>query len=181
MKPLLERPQGRDWVRSLSTQCVLSLCKNQPETSICYKIICFNRYQHHNCSTLKYKTCMYNYTYKETFFVRSNFQQIWQTARVIPTGGLKGEMEISEMAPSSLGLLWPSEHQFAKAWGRKGSINNLRHSILVLWKGWIFREHFPSFITLMFHPFASLGSVVTMTIWCLQQSNLIARCQNVKK
>lgn len=75
MKLLLERLQDRD-----HSACALSLWKNQPETSICCKVIWFNGYQHQNHSTLERKACMCNYIPKKcslwgAIFSKSDKQQ----------------------------------------------------------------------------------------------------------
>lgn len=70
MEPLLERLQGRDH------QYIFPSAETSQRQAFAIKLSGFNRYQHQNHSTLKYKTFMHNYMYKKMFFVWSNLKQI---------------------------------------------------------------------------------------------------------
>lgn len=123
------------------------------------KLSGFNRYQHQNHSTLKYKTFMYNYAYKKNVLCEEQFEaNLTNSKNHSYLRFERKKMEISKISPSSIGPQWPSEHPFAKAWGRKAGINNMRHSFLPSsGKDDVFKKRFPLFIILMFHPSASLG------------------------
>lgn len=69
MEPLLERLQGRDH------QCIFfPSAETSQRQAFAIKLSGFNRYQHQNHSTLKYKTFMYNYAYKKNVLCEEQFE-----------------------------------------------------------------------------------------------------------